>query len=695
MTRIAVFTALAATTAIVTSCTFAPQPPIATAIPHTTQKFGDTRTDSYYWLQNPDSQNVVDYIMAENSYTEAMMEPTLTAQRTLYNEMNSRKNEIDETMPIFQNGYYYYIRYEKGKELPINCRRKGKMDSPEEIILDENDVAAGHEFCTIASLDISPNNKILAYAIDTCGQRKFTIIFKNLDSGLLLSTKIENTSGSVAWANDNTTVFYAQLDNTAQPHSIFRHSLGSRCSKDDIEIFHELDPAFNVNVFTSKSREYILILSKSSTSTEYQYLDAYTPNGKFTIFQPRMGNHEYHIFPANNKFYIKTNWNAENYRIMETTANKTGIKFWAELIPHDSSTTLMDVDIFRDFMVVMARKNAQTKALVYKWSNGEEHFIDFGEDVYTALPYANPEFATNCYMYYYTSLTTPNTTFEYNMLTRERRILKQTETVESYNPHEYETKRLWATANDSIKIPISILHKKGLKLNGSNPMLIYAYGAFGHSENPTFQPSIFSLIDRGFVYAIAHVRGGEEMGKKWHSKGCLLNKKNTFTDFISCTQFLIDQNYSSPSRIIAQGEGAGGLLMGAVANMRPDLYKGIIAESPHIDLLTSPQLHEIDEWGNPNDPCYYCYLKEYSPYDQIKQHEYPNMLVTSSCNTSQQSFEPVRWVAKLRANKTDNNLLLLKADLELKNSKHPFKYKPIENRAFVYAFMLQILNIKP
>lgn len=683
------------------ACNIIPKPPVADRIPHPMVMFGDTRVDPYYWLNMRDSQKVLDYLIAENAYTEAMMESTVPLQEKLYNEMKSRQKEEDVTVPVFLNGYYYYIRYEEGKEYPINCRKKGIMEAPEEIILDENEVAAGHRYCEVASLDISPNNQILAYGVDTLGRRKFTIHFKDLTTGKLINTKVDNTTGTIAWANDNKTIFYSEKDQALRPYKIYRHTINSPTSKNDVLVYHETDETFDAHVYTSKSREMIMIMTSSSTSSEYRFLSADNPTGEFQLIQPRQKGVEYSVDHLGNTFYIKTNWNAENFRVMETPVAKPSMENWKELIPHRNDVLVMDIDIFKDYLVVTERKDALIQVKVLTLSDKSEYYIDFGEEVYTALPSVNPEFDTPLFVYYYTSLTTPGSTYEYNMQTHEKRLLKQNEVLGGYNPANYETKRLWATAGDSVKIPISIVHKKGIELNGENPLLIYAYGAYGYAENPTFDSNLLSLLDRGFVYAIAHVRGGEEMGRTWYENGRMLKKMNTFTDFISCTEFLIDQGYTSPDMIIAQGGSAGGLLMGVIANMRPDLYRGIVAEVPFVDVVTSMldtnlplTAGEFEEWGNPQDSVYYFYMKSYSPYDQVKAQEYPSMLITTSYNDSQvQYFEPTKWVAKLRATKTDDNLLLFKIDMDSGHGGASGRFKYIKDQAFTYAYILKTVGI--
>lgn len=686
---------------LLSACNFIPKPPVAEKVPHQMVMFGDTRVDPYYWLHMRDSQKVLDYLIAENTYTEAMMEPTIPLREKLYNEMKARQKEEDVTVPVLLNGYYYYIRYEEGKEYPINCRKKGSLDAAEEIILDENEVAAGHQFCQVASLDISPNNQILAYGVDTIGRRMFTIHFKDLRTGKLINSKIDNTTGTIAWANDNSTVFYSQKNSALRPCKIFRHNVCATNSHKDILIYNEPDETFDTHVYTSKSRELIMIMSISSTSSEYRYLKSDNPHGEFTLIQPRQKGIEYSVDHLGESFYIRTNWNAENFRVMETPITKPAMNNWKEIVPHRNNVLVMDIDIFKGFLVVTERKDALIQVKVLSLLDKSEYYIDFGEEVYTALPSVNPEFDTPLFVYYYTSLTTPGTTFEYNMQNQEKRIVKQNEVLGGYNPSNYETKRLWATANDGEKIPISIVHKKGLKLDSQNPLLLYAYGAYGYSQNPIFDSNLLSLLDRGFVYAIAHVRGGQEMGRRWYENGKMLNKMNTFNDFISCTEFLIDQGYSSPEKIIAQGSSAGGLLVGTVANLRPDLYKCIVAEVPFVDIVTSMldtslplTTGEYDEWGNPTDSVFYFHMKSYSPYDQVKPKHYPHMLVTASYHDSQvQYFEPAKWVAKLRASKTDNNLLLFKVDMDAGHGGASGRFKPIKELSFTYAFMLHVEGI--
>ncbi|HOA10156.1 MAG TPA: S9 family peptidase [Tenuifilaceae bacterium] len=687
---------------LLNSCSLAPAPPKAEVHPYQMVTCGDTRIDPYFWLCYRDSQKVLDYLLAENAYTEAMMKSTMPLQEKLFNELKSRKKVEDVTVPAFMNGYFYYTRFEEGKEYPINCRRKGNMDAPEEVILDENEVAAGQRYCQVASLDISPNNQILAFGVDTLGKRLFTIYFKNLETGKLLPIKIDNTTGTIAWASDSQTLFYTQKDQTLRPSRIYRHKISKNANPKDELVYYEADSTFSTHVVNSKSLEYIFIFSSSGSCSEYRYLKTSTPEGKFKVFQPRMPGVEYTVEHSGNFFYIMTSWNAENNRIMETPLTSTRKESWRELVPNRSDVLVMNVDIFKDFLVATERKDALIQVKVISLRDKSQHYIDFGEEVYTALPSVNSEFNTSSFVYFYTSLTTPGVTCEYNMQTHQKKILKQNEVLGGYNPDNYETKRLWATAADGVNIPISVVYRKGIKLDGKNPLLIYGYGAYGYPVNPTFDPNLLSLLDRGFVYAIAHVRGGQELGRKWYEDGRKLCKMNTFTDFIACTECLVEQKYTSPDRIVAQGASAGGLLMGVIANLRPDLYRAIVAEVPFVDVLTTmlnPNLPlttgEYDEWGNPNDSIVYHYIKSYSPYDGVRQQDYPSMLVLASYYDSQvQYFEPAKWVAKLRASKTDNNLLLLKTDMESGHAGSSGRYKTLKDEAFVYAFILHAVGIE-
>ncbi len=683
-------------------CTSTVQPPVAEKKPYTMVMFGDTRIDPYYWLNQRDSQKVLDYLNAENAYTTSVMKSTEALQEKLFQEMKGRIKEEDVSVPYLDNGYYYYSRYEQNKEYPIYCRKKGTLDAPEELLLDVNMIAEGHDYCQVTGLEISPDNKLLAYGLDTVSRRQYTIYFKNLADNKLLNSTISNTTGDVAWANDNQTVFYTVKDEALRPYKIYRHSITDLTSENDKLIFHEADETYSTFVYKTKSDAFLMIASSSTMAQEYRYLDANKPMGEFKIIQPRLRGLEYSVDHFGTKFYIKTNLNARNFRLMETPTSKTSKENWKEVIPHREDVLLDGIEIFKDYLVLMERKDALTQIRVIKWNDKSEYYIDFPEEVYSAFPSVNPEFNTNLLRFSYTSLTTPGSVFDYNMETKERKLLKQNEVVGGYDATLYETKRLWATAEDGTKIPISIVYKKGILLDGTNPALIYGYGSYGYAMNPYFSSNRISLLDRGFIYAIAHIRGGEEMGRKWYEDGKLLKKINTFTDFIACSQYLIDNKYTSPQKLFAEGGSAGGLLMGAVINLRPDLYKGVVAAVPFVDVVTTMldtsiplTTGEFDEWGNPADSVYYFYMKSYSPYDQTKAQNYPNLMVTSGYHDSQvQYFEPAKWVAKLRDIKTDNNLLIFKIDMEAGHGGASGRFKPLRNTAFEYAFMFKLLGIK-
>ncbi|HON19449.1 MAG TPA: S9 family peptidase [Salinivirgaceae bacterium] len=688
---------------IVTSCQYQqPEPPKANKIPHELTIHGDTRIDNYFWMNQRDSKEVLAYLEAENNYANFVMKDTESLQAKLYHEIKSRIKEQDESVPYFENGYYYYTRYEQGQEYPIYCRRKHSMDSVEEIILDVNKLAEGHAYYQVSSVSVSPDNQIAAYGVDSVSRRRYTIFFKNLRSGQLINTKIQNTTGNAVWANDDQTVFYTMKDTvTLRSNRILRHNINQVDASNDVEVFNETDETFSVSVFKSRSNAFIFINSNSTVSNEYRYLDANKPEGNFSIFQPRERGLEYSVDHHTGNFYVLTNLNAQNFRLMKTPVTHTLKRYWKEVIPHRNDVLLENFDLFANHLIVYERSKALPQIRVINLSTKAEHFVAFDEEVYTLMGSHNPEFNTNRIHFTYTSLTTPFTTYEYNLDTREKTVLKQTEVLGGYDPQNYETKRLWAKAPDGTEIPMSIVYRKGIELNGENPALIYGYGSYGNSMNPYFSVSRISLLDRGFVFAIAHIRGGQEMGRSWYENGKLLKKINTFTDFIACSEFLIEQKYTNPQKLFAQGGSAGGLLVGAVANMRPELYLGIIAQVPFVDVVTTMldetiplTTAEYDEWGNPNNPEYYFYMKSYSPYDQVKAQNYPNMLVTTGYHDSQvQYWEPAKWVAKLREMKTDSNKLIFKIDMEAGHGGASGRFKPLKEVAFTYAFMFKLLGI--
>lgn len=689
---------LAAILFILSGCTFTPKPPIAQQEPQELILFGDTRVDPYLWMNQRDSEKVLLYLKAENDYANALLEPTQKLQEEILTEMRSRIKEDDISVPVFINGYFYYTRYEEGKEYPIHCRKKENLDAIEEILLDVNQLAQGYSYFSAVGLNVSTNNNILSYGVDTVSRRQYTIYFKDLSTGQLLDTKISNTTGFAVWANDNKTVFYSVKDESLRPYKIFRHSITDKGSASDEQIYEEKDETFTAFVSKSKSNALLFIGSSSTMSDECHYLDANKPYSKLQIIQPRERGLEYSVEHFENKFFISTNFSAKNFRLMETPISKPSKANWKEVIANRDDVFLSGFEIFKDYLVLDERKDGLKQVRIIEWKTQKEHYLNFGEEVYTAWIGYNPEFNTNLVRYTYSSLTTPTSVYDYDMKSMEKKLLKQTEILGDFNHQNYEAKRLWATATDGVKIPISLVYRKGLELNGNNPTLLYAYGSYGSSTDPYFSSNRLSLLDRGFVFAIAHVRGGQELGRQWYEDGKLLKKMNTFTDFTACSEYLIDQKYTNPTKLFAMGGSAGGLLMGVIANIRPDLYKGIIAQVPFVDVVTTMldssiplTTGEYDEWGNPNDSTYYFYMKSYSPYDQVVPQNYPNMLVTTGYHDSQvQYFEPAKWVAKLRNVKTDKNQLIFKINMEAGHGGASGRFKSLEEVALEYAFMINL-----
>lgn len=677
------------------------EPPKAKKIKQELTIHGDTRIDEYFWLRERENPEVIEYLTAENAYKDAVLKHTEKLQKKLFKEIVGRIKQTDMSVPYKDNGYFYYIRYEKGKEYPIYCRKKDNLEAPEQIMLNVNEMAKGYDFYQVVGTRVSEDNKFLAFGVDTVSRRKYALHFKNLETGEILPDAIPNTSGGATWANDNKTVFYATKDTTLRPDKIMKHVLGTDPAEDS-EIFHETDNTFNTYVYKSKSRKYIFIISSSTLSTEYRFLDADNPDGEFEIFNPRERDHEYSVSHFQDKFYIVTNWNAKNFRLMETPIDQTTDFHWKEVIPHRDDVLLEDIEIFKDYLVVGERKNGLRQIRVIDQSNQSEHYLDFGEPAYTAYPSVNPEFDTELLRYGYTSLTTPNSTYDYNMKTQQKILLKQEEILGDFDPQNYQSERLYAPADDGTIIPISLVYRTGLVKDGSNPLLLYGYGSYGASMDASFSSVRLSLLDRGFVYAIAHIRGGQEMGRQWYEDGKLLKKKNTFTDFIDCAEYLIAEQFTNSEKMFAMGGSAGGLLIGAVVNMRPDLFKGVIAGVPWVDVVTTMldesiplTTAEYDEWGNPNIKEYYDYMLSYSPYDNVEPKDYPNMFVTTGLHDSQvQYWEPAKWVAKLRDLKTNNNILILHTDMKAGHGGKSGRFERFKLTAKEYAFMLDLLGIK-
>lgn len=673
---------------------------------------GDSRTDPYFWMrltdeqkmaEKPDAQTqkVLDYLNAENAYTKTVMKDTDSLQKNLYEEIVGRIKQTDESVPYFKNGYWYYTRYEEGKEYPVYARKMGTMEADEQILLNVNELAEGHAYFSVNGLEVSPDNKLLAFGTDTLSRRVYHIQFKNLETGEILPDKLDNSTGGGAWANDNKTFFYTTKNPVSLlPEKIYRHTLGQNAEQDKL-VYEEKDPSFYIGVSKSKSDEYIIIWNGSTVSNDYYILDAENPMGEFRQFASRERNHEYSIEHFKDKFYVVTNWNAKNFRLMETPENATSKENWKEVIPHREKVLLSGIEVFNDYLVVSERSDALTQLRIMNQDNEEEHYLEFDEPAYVAYTSVNPEFNTDKLRYVYSSLTTPMSTIEYDMESREKKVLKQQEVVGGHTPKEYTTERVFAEARDGSKIPLTLVYKKTTELGADTPTLLYAYGSYGSSIDPWFRSDRLSLLDRGFIFAIAHIRGGQEMGRQWYEDGKMFKKKNTFKDFIDAAEFLIENNYTSAEHMYAMGGSAGGLLMGAVVNMAPEKFNGVIASVPFVDVVSTMldesiplTTNEFDEWGNPKNKDSYEYMLSYSPYDNVTEQNYPHMLVTTGLFDSQvQYWEPAKWVAKLRDKKTDDNLLLLRTNMEAGHGGASGRFERFKEIALEYAFLLKLENM--
>ncbi len=678
----------------------APEAPVAEKRPHQLELHGDLRFDDYYWLRERTNPEVLAYLEAENAYTEAVMSKHQALREELFEELKNRVQPDESTAPALDNGFYYYKRFENGLEYPIHCRRKGSVDAPEEIILDVNRVAEGHDFCSVRGLEVSPDTRVLAWAVDTVGRRKYTVFFKDLATGEALADVIPEVTGRLAWANDNRTVFFTKQDpETLRAFQLFRHVLGTDPSE-DVLIYEETDPTYSISLRKTLSDKYIIVHSEQTLASEVRFLDADDPESELRVVAPRERGVEYWVNHAGDRFIIRTNLEAQNFRLMEASISKPGRSSWRELVPAREDVFLEDVEVFRDFMVVTERSDGLQRLRVIAWDDGKAHEVEFDEPAYETWVDENHEYHTGVLRYGYSSPNTPETIYDLDLTTHERTLIKRDEVGGGFDPANYTVERVMAPARDGVNVPISIVYRIGVERDGSNPALLYAYGSYGSSMDARFRSDVVSLLDRGFVFAVAHIRGGQEMGRWWYEDGKLLNKKNTFTDFVDCGRFLADQGYTSPERLFARGGSAGGLLMGAVANMAPELFAGIIANVPFVDVVTTMldddiplTTSEFDEWGNPEDPEYYDYMLSYSPYDNVEAKEYPAMLVTTALEDSQvQYFEPAKWVAKLRAMKTDDNPLLLTCEMAAAgHGGVSGRYKKYEETALEYAFILEVL----
>jgi oligopeptidase B len=680
--------------------------PVAEIIPHKRILFGDTVVDNYYWMidyfkKGPDSTKVVDYLKAENTYLDTMMKSTDKFQADLFTEMKSRIKEKDESVPSFKNGYYYYTRTEDGKQYFKYCRKKGSLTAKEEVLLDVDELAKGHAYYSAAGFSVSPDNKLLAYGVDKVSRRQYVINIKNLETGEIYKDAIVNTQGAVAWANDNKTFFYTSKNPiTLLGEKIKKHILGADV-KTDVTVYDEKDNTNYIGVGKSKNEKYIVISSAGTLTNELRMIDADQPESAFKIFSPRSKDILYDVLAVDNKFYIITNWNAKNFRLMECPLDKTAKENWKEVIANRKDVLLEYGEEYKDYLVLSERKNGLTELHVIK-KDGGDYYINFEEPVYAAGVGANPEYNSKTLRYSYTSLTTPNSTFDYDLEKKDQKLMKQQEVLGGYNPKDYVTERVFAPAKDGTKIPVAIVYKKGFEKNGKAPLLLYGYGSYGATSDATFSSPRLSLLNRGFVFAIANIRGGQELGRQWYEDGKLMKKKNTFTDFIACGEYLVDQKYTSAGHLYAHGGSAGGLLMGAIVNLAPNLWNGVIADVPFVDVVNTMldesiplTTNEFDEWGNPKQKAAYDYMKSYSPYENVEKKAYPNMLVTTGLHDSQvQYFEPAKWVAKLRATKTDKNVLLLKTNMEFGHGGASGRFDYLKDQALRYAFLFSLEGIE-
>jgi oligopeptidase B len=678
------------------------QPPVAKVVSKELQKHGHVRVDNYYWLNERENPEVIEYLEAENEYADAVMAHAKNFEDALFEEIKGRIKQTDMSVPYKFDDYFYYTRYEEGEEYPIYCRKKESLEGAEEIMLNVNVLAEGHEFYMVRSTRVSYDKDILAFAVDTVGRRKYTIRFKNLKTGEMLQDEIQNVTSNIAWANDNKTLFYAKQDPTTLRYfQIYRHFLGTDPEKDEL-VYEEEDETFSSYVFRTKSKKYIMIASYQTLSSEFRYLEAAHPSGEFKVFLAREKEHEYGVDHYQDYFYIRTNYEAKNFRLMKTPVTKTAKEYWQDVIPHRDDVLLNGFEIFKDHLVLSERIKGLINLRIIPWDGSEEHYLQFDEPAYLAYISTNLDFNTQLLRFGYMSMTTPNSIFDYDMIKHEKELLKRQEVLGEFDSNNYKTERLHAVARDGVEVPISLAYRKGLTMDGDNPLLLYGYGSYGSSMDATFRSSRLSLLDRGFVFAIAHVRGGEELGRQWYENGKLLKKMNTFTDFIDCAEFLIDKKFTCKKKLFAMGGSAGGLLIGAIVNMRPDLFDGAVAQVPFVDVITTMldetiplTTSEYDEWGNPNEKKYYDYMLSYSPYDNVVEKDYPNLLVTTGLHDSQvQYWEPAKWVAKLRALKTDNNRLILKTNMEAGHGGRTGRFKRYREVAMEYAFLLDLAGIR-
>jgi oligopeptidase B len=677
-------------------------PPVAKKAEKKLVEHDDVRIDNYYWLRDRDNPEVINYLKAENNYLENNLSKLNDLRSKLYKEMTGRIKPDEETVPYLENGYFYYARYEEGKEYPIYCRKKGSLDANEQIMLNINEMAKGFDYYQVRGLTVSPDNRYIAFGVDTVSRRKYTLMIKNLDTGKLLPETIANTEAEYEWANDNKYVFYTLKDNTLRPYQLWRHHLGKPLA-DDKKIFQEPDSTYSLYLSKSKSGKYIETLSYSTLSTEVRLLDADNPNAELRVFAKRNKDVIYYVSHSSDGFYILTNKDAFNFRVMKCPESKTAMTYWKEIIPNRRNVLVEEIETFKDFLVITERKNGLINIRIINHKTNEDFYLDVQENDYVVYVGDNKIFDTNKLRYVYQSLTTPPTTYDYNMISKKQELIKQKEILGGFDSDNYKSDRIMIKARDGAEVPVSIVYRKDKYIqDGGNPLLLYGYGSYGISIESYFRSNIISLLDRGFAFAIAHIRGGQEMGRQWYEDGKLLKKKNTFTDFIDTGDALIERNYTSRDKLCALGGSAGGLLIGAIINMRPDLWHAVIAAVPFVDVVTTMldesiplTTSEYDEWGNPHIKKYYDYMLSYSPYDNVKKHDYPAMLVTTGLHDSQvQYWEPAKWVAKLRTHKTGDNPLYLYTQMEAGHSGAAGRYKQYKETALEYAFLIDQVGVE-
>ncbi len=660
---------------------------------------GHTRIDPYFWLNERENPEVIKYLDQENAFTQQYFDELGDQENELFEELKGRVKPDDESVPYFSNGYFYYHRFEDGKEYAIYCRKKGDLKAAEEVLIDENKLAEGKSFCQVGSMVVSPDNKLLAFAIDTVGRRQFEVRVKNLGTGNVIGDSIKNVGTSLAWAANNQQLFYAAKDDSLRQYKIFRHSIGSP-QIEDVEIFHEEDEAFHTYVYLSKSREYVMIGSSSTVSSEYQMIPSNNPEIEAKMVQDRERDLLYYPQHLGDELIIRTNHNALNFKLVRTALQATEKENWREILAHREDVLLEDVELFKNYMVIKERTNGLTHIRVFDLKNDLDYYVNFDEPSYVAYISVNREFNTKELRFGYTSMTTPISTYSHDMESRESTLLKRKEILGGYDQDKFQTERFWTTANDGTKVPVTVAYKKGLLKDGSNRCFITGYGSYGHSTDPIFSTARVSLLERGFVVALAHVRGGEDLGRQWYEDGKMLNKRNTFTDFIACSEELINQGYTSSEQLFAWGGSAGGLLMGAIMNLRPDLYKGIVAAVPFVDVVTTMldesiplTTGEYDEWGNPNDKEYYEYILSYSPYDNIEQKSYPALLITTGLHDSQvQYWEPAKWISKLRDLNQGSQPLLMYTNMDAGHGGSSGRFEAFRETAKSFAFILSLVE---